>query len=77
VAARLAVVAVVRTDLRADVMVPLAPAVAARAVDVAPFLTLRAVSIAPSVAAELEARTLLARLRATLEPVGETFGASL
>ena len=74
VAARFAVVEVDRADFFAVVTVPLAPDDAARRVFVAPAFTLRAVSSAPSAAAEVARRTLLARLRAMFDPVGDTFG---
>ena len=74
VVARLAVDAVSATDFFALAAVALAPEAAVRAVVIAPDLTLRTVWPAPSVAAEAAPRTLFARVRASVEPVGDTFG---
>lgn len=74
VAARFAVVATERADFFAVVAVLLAPVDAARILFLAPAFALRAVSTAPSAAADVARRMLFARVRATVDPVGDTFG---
>ena len=73
VVARLAVVAASATGFLALATVPLAPDEAGRAVVVAPDSGCEPFWRTPSVAAEAAPRTLFGRVRATVEPVGDTF----